>query len=78
MTAELCRNCKFGKITGGSEYRINIGPVGPIPLGFVVPPRIERDCLNFIDKIIRRKTNVHLYAPCVKLGKYSPKTLKEN
>ena len=73
-TFKYCMNCTFGKIIGGGEIGINISSKGAIPLGFSVPPKIERNCLNLIDRYVRRmKPKVRFLAQCVKPEKYSPK-----
>ena len=72
---KYCRGCIFGESIGGREIRMNIGdPKRKIPLGVIVPPKVERNCLNFIDRYVRKmKPKVPFSAQCVKPEKYSPK-----
>jgi len=76
MTIEgkFCSDCVYGKII--KRRPINFGrALGPIPTMLILPPRVERQCLNIFDYIKRVKANVPARAACEKPKLYRRRDL---
>lgn len=75
----LCKDCELGRIIHGHDVEMNTPNYeGQIPIGFTILPKIERNCVNFIDSLLKkRKKIVNIYGSCDKPELYTPKIIDQ-
>ncbi|MFC1624865.1 hypothetical protein ACFL15_00655 [Patescibacteria group bacterium] len=71
----LCKDCEHGKIILGRHVQFNISNTeGRIPIGFSKPPRVERNCINFVESLLKKREKIfNLYSSCDKPELYISK-----
>lgn len=76
---KFCKDCELGKIMVGHHVQFNTSEFGGrIPIGLSIPPKIERNCINFIERLIKkREKTVYLYGVCDKPELYTPKIVDQ-